>query len=126
MSSPIVTPHTTPPNSAGHRHETAELPPANSLQIEQGTPEAFPEPTQRCCPAKPPMPGDNMRKGEEWGSRWSKGPHKRPHVLLWQVDTGFSNQATGQGPRQLLSRDIQFPFEMGQSYRQPNFFSKPM
>lgn len=85
----------TPPHSAGHGHETAELPPASSLQIEQGTPEAFPEPTQRCCLARPPVSGDNVRKGKELGieeeqgapqeatcpatsGRWTPGSQTRP------------------------------------------------
>lgn len=41
----------------------------------------------------------------------------------WQVDTGLSNQATRQYPRQLFSRDIWFPFKVGQSCHQLNFLS---
>lgn len=44
----------------------------------------------------------------------------------WQVDTGLSNQATRQYPRQLFSRDIWFPFKVGQSYHQLNFLSMLM
>lgn len=72
--------------------ETAELPPASSLQIEQGTPEAFPEPTRS---ARPPVSGDNVRKGKKLGveeeqgapqeatcpatsGRWTPGSQTRP------------------------------------------------
>lgn len=42
-----------------------------------------------------------------------------------QVDPVPSNQVSGQDPRQLLSRDIRFPFEVGQLHEEPNFLSVP-
>lgn len=125
MSSPIISSHVTPPHPAGHR--AVEMPLASSLQMERG-PQTLPGAHPQAWPGQTLGVWGQHGEGGSTGGCGGAGRHPRGHTSCHQrqLDPVLSNQVPGQDPRQLLFRDIQSPFKVGQLHRQPNFPSVPV